>query len=68
MLREDGRLYRVHSDSKIESLLAPYNALKSGKVTKAVEAGESNRGKEKLVPCKGAGSEAGFYIYLQPVT
>jgi hypothetical protein len=63
----DRRLFCVHADSVIESLLEPYKFVKSGLPGLALVIGPTASGKrEKLKPGKNAGTEKGFYIYQHP--
>ena len=63
----ENRLFCVHGDAEIESLLAPFSAMQRGISGPILVIGPTKTGKrEKLKPGPGAGSEKGFYVYQHP--
>lgn len=66
-LNHEGRLFCVHGDAWITSLLAPYEALKRNVSGPLLVVAPTRGGKrEKLTPSPGAGSDKGFYVYQYP--
>jgi hypothetical protein len=61
------RLFCVHADAVIESLLRPYHYIKNGLPGPALIIGPTRTGKrEKLKPAPNVGREEGFFIYQHP--
>ena len=58
-----GTKYKVHGDSGIEQLIAPYRAMKERRVTHPLLVGKTRGGNECLVPAPGAGERRRFYVY-----
>ena len=58
-----GTKYKVHGDSGIAQLIAPYRAMKERKVSQPLLVGKTRGGNECLIPAPGAGERRKFYVY-----